>query len=124
MAKKSAGTSSPAFYEAVFKGSPKAVRGLLTGLALGLEDEVSVWYHCDEDIASADYMTLLETVPALRGPVSELVGAEPTPGETASAIELVLEGLHHSSLLAREELVEGRVYKDMFQEMVRGLEGA
>ena len=55
-----------------------------------------------EDISSADYMSLIESLPALRGPVSELVGAEPTQGETASAIELVLEGLHLSKRLNKD----------------------
>jgi magnesium chelatase subunit I len=60
-----------------------------------------------EDIASADYMSLLESLPALRGPVAELVGAEPTPGEVASAVELVLEGLHLSKRL-NKDAVGGR----------------
>ena len=64
-----------------------------------------------EDIASADYMALLETVPALRGPVSELVGAEPTPGETASAIEFVLEGLHLSKRLNKDAVGGRAQYK-------------
>ncbi len=64
-----------------------------------------------EDIASTDYMGLLETVPALRGPVSELVGAEPTPGETASAIELVLEGLHLSKRLNKDAVGGRAQYK-------------
>ncbi|MCP4434496.1 MAG: magnesium chelatase [Actinomycetia bacterium] len=55
-----------------------------------------------EDISSADYMSLIESLPAFRGPVSELVGAEPTQGETASAIELVLEGLHLSKRLNKD----------------------
>ena len=44
-----------------------------------------------------------------------------TPGETAAAMEFVLEGLHQSSLLAKEESIGGRVFKDMFEDMVRGL---
>ncbi len=57
-----------------------------------------------EDISSTDYLALLESVPALRGPVTELVGAEPTPGEAASAIELVLEGLHLSKRLNKDSV--------------------
>ena len=60
-----------------------------------------------EDIASADYLGLLESVPALRAPVTELVGAEPTPGEVASAVELILEGLHLSKRL-NKDAVGGR----------------
>ena len=54
MAKKAARQASPSFHEVVFKGSPKAVRGLLVGLALGADAPGQIWYHCDEDIAPAD----------------------------------------------------------------------
>ncbi len=60
-----------------------------------------------EDIASADYMGLIESLPSLRAPVAELVGPEPTPGEVASAVELVLEGLHLSKRL-NKDAVGGR----------------
>ncbi|MFV0316417.1 MAG: sigma 54-interacting transcriptional regulator [Microthrixaceae bacterium] len=66
--------------------------------ALGESDPVET----GEDIGSADYMALLESVPALRVPVGELVGAEPTPGEVASSIELILEGLHLSKRLNKD----------------------
>ncbi len=39
-----------------------------------------------------------------------------------AAMELVLEGLHQSSLLSRHELVDGRTYRDPFDDMVRSLE--
>ncbi len=78
---------------------------LLTSVVdqLGESDPVET----GEDIASGDYMGLLESLPALRGPVNELVGAEPTPGEVASAIELILEGLHLSKRL-NKDAVGGR----------------
>lgn len=47
-------TAAPAFHEVVLKGSPKAVRGLLAGLALGNGIDHQVWYHNDEDIAPAE----------------------------------------------------------------------
>jgi magnesium chelatase subunit I len=65
----------------------------------------------------------LDAVPGLRA-LAERHLPSADAAERAAAMELVLEGLHHSSLLARDELVEGRVYKDMFQEMVRGLKGS
>jgi len=40
----------------------------------------------------------------------------------AAGMEFVLEGLHQNSLLSRQELVQGRVYRDPFDEMVRNLE--
>ena len=39
--------------------------------------------------------------------------------EAAAAMEFVLEGLHQASLVAKEEVVGGRVYRDTFEEMVR-----
>jgi len=42
--------AAPAFYEAVFKGSPKAIRGLLTGLVLGSGGTAPFWFHEDADI--------------------------------------------------------------------------
>ncbi|MEZ4387341.1 MAG: hypothetical protein R3D98_07125 [Candidatus Krumholzibacteriia bacterium] len=38
------------FHEVVCKGSPKAVRGLLTGLALGADLPCRFWFHHDHDI--------------------------------------------------------------------------
>jgi len=38
------------FYEIVFKGSPKAIRGVLTGLALGAALPCDFWFHRDHDI--------------------------------------------------------------------------
>ena len=39
----------------------------------------------------------------------------------AAAMEFILEGLHQSSLLTKKELVDGRVYSDPFDEMVKSL---
>ena len=77
----------------------------LTAVVEALAESVPV--ETGEDIASGDYTDLLEATPALRAPVAELVGAEPTPGEVASAIELVLEGLHLSKRL-NKDAVGGR----------------
>jgi magnesium chelatase subunit I len=60
-----------------------------------------------EDLAAAAYVALLEEVPALAGPVEELVGPSASPGEVASAVELVLEGLHLSKRL-NKDAVGGR----------------
>jgi magnesium chelatase subunit I len=55
-----------------------------------------------EDVASQDYGALLQSVPALGGPVEALVGAEASPARVASAVELVLEGLHLSKRLNKD----------------------
>lgn len=43
-------------------------------------------------------------------------------GEELSGMELVLDGLHQGSLLSKERLLDGRVYKDPFGEMAASLE--
>ena len=60
-----------------------------------------------EDVASTDYVTLVNEVPALGAVVAEVAGREPTAGAVASAVELVLEGLHLSKRL-NKDAVGGR----------------
>jgi magnesium chelatase subunit I len=60
-----------------------------------------------EDVASADYLALVGEVPALQVPVAELVGESPSAAAVASAVELVLEGLHLSKRL-NKDAVGGR----------------
>jgi hypothetical protein len=36
-------------------------------------------------------------------------------------MEFVLEGLHNCALLAKDEVEGGRVFRDMFEDMMRGL---
>ena len=58
-----------------------------------------------DDVVDADYAALLATVPALTAPVQALLagddGAE-SPAMVASAVELVLEGLHLSKRLNKD----------------------
>ena len=63
--------------------------------------------HAGEDVASADLARLVEDVPALRGPVASLADGDESPAVVASAVELVLEGLHLSKRL-NKDAVEGR----------------
>jgi magnesium chelatase subunit I len=62
----------------------------------------------------------LAEVPGLAR-VAERYLAPAGSAERAAAMEFVLEGLHQSSLLAKDELAGGRVYRDMFEDMMRGL---
>ncbi|MGZ4682879.1 MAG: magnesium chelatase [Acidimicrobiales bacterium] len=55
-----------------------------------------------DDVASADYVRLVESMPALAQPVSQLVGENASPALVASAVEFVLEGLHLSKRLNKE----------------------
>ena len=60
-----------------------------------------------EDVASGDYLALVEELASLQVPVAELVGESPSPAAVASAVELVLEGLHLSKRL-NKDAVGGR----------------
>ncbi len=46
------------------------------------------------DMSTADYSKVLKTLPALQKPVANLAGSKAPAGEKASALELILEGLH------------------------------
>ena len=58
-----------------------------------------------DDVADTDYASLLATVPALTAPVQALLAddeAAESPAMVASAVELVLEGLHLSKRLNKD----------------------
>jgi magnesium chelatase subunit I len=57
-----------------------------------------------EDVASADYVAVVDELPSLRVPVAELVGEAPSPAAVASAVELILEGLHLSKRLNKDSV--------------------
>src|SRR5690606_7372571 len=63
--------------------------------------------HTGEDVSSGDLARLVEAVAALRGPVAELTGGDENPAVVASAVELVLEGLHLSKRL-NKDAIDGR----------------
>ncbi|MGH9297428.1 MAG: magnesium chelatase, partial [Acidimicrobiales bacterium] len=65
----------------------------------GFEDGRIV--HAGPDLSSADYVAVLEEIPPLRKPVLALAGSE-SPGILASAVELVLEGLHLTKRLNKD----------------------
>jgi magnesium chelatase subunit I len=80
------------------------------GGVLELSDEMS-----DEALARK-----LAEIPELEALARKYLGAK-TTGELAAGMELVLEGLHQASLLAKDEVVGGRTFRDMFEDMVKGL---
>jgi len=57
--------------------------------------------HTGDDVASADYVSALAMLPALREAVLPLAGGD-DPAALASAAELVLEGLHLSRRLNKD----------------------
>ncbi len=76
---------------------PPATLGQVVG---GFEEGRVV--HVGPDLASAEYASVLEQVPALGTPVKVLSAESESPAEIASALELVLEGLHLSKRLNKE----------------------
>jgi magnesium chelatase subunit I len=68
---------------------------------IGAFDETTI-IHAGDDVTSADYMGVLQSVPALREPVMRLTSGSESPGVVASAVEFVLEGLHLSKRLNKE----------------------
>ena len=73
-----------------------------------------------DDMLDKEYAESLEKVPGL-GPVVDEFLPQKTPATRAAAMELVLEGLHQHSLLAKEELATGSSYSDMLGIMLEGL---
>ena len=73
-----------------------------------------------DGLADAELQRVLAAVPGLAR-VAETWMKPASSAEHAAAMEFVLEGLHQSSLLAKDELAGGRVYRDMFEDMMRGL---
>ncbi len=66
--------------------------------------------HTGDDLASADYQDLLEGNPALATAVSELTDSA-DPAVLASAVELILEGLHLSKRLNKDAVGVRATYR-------------
>jgi magnesium chelatase subunit I len=67
--------------------------------------------HAGEDVTSAEYVALLDQHPALREAVAELAGGDESPASVASALELVLEGLHLSKRLNKDAVGSRATYR-------------
>jgi magnesium chelatase subunit I len=66
--------------------------------------------HTGDDVPSADYVAALAKLPALRSAVLPLAGGE-NPAAIASAVELVLEGLHLSRRLNKDAAGSRATYR-------------
>jgi magnesium chelatase subunit I len=64
-----------------------------------------------DDVPSAEYAQLVDTIPALREPVRTLIGDDESPAAVASGVEFVLEGLHLSKRLNKEAVGARAVYR-------------
>ncbi|MGQ0831356.1 MAG: magnesium chelatase [Microthrixaceae bacterium] len=67
--------------------------------------------HTGEDVTAAEYVALLEQQPALRDAVTELTGGDESAASVASAVELVLEGLHLSKRLNKDAVGARATYR-------------
>src|SRR5690606_20072829 len=75
--------------------------GQLRGVIDAFEDGRVV--HAGEDVSAADEVQFASEIPALRDAVVALVDGDERPGVVASAVEFVLEGLHLSKRLNKDE---------------------
>ncbi len=73
-----------------------------------------------DELTAAEHANAIAAVPGLDTLVSKHL--DPAAQDHGAAMELVLEGLHQSSVLAKEEIEGRRVFLDMFQTMFSGLE--
>jgi magnesium chelatase subunit I len=72
-----------------------------------------------DDLSDRDFAARLESVPGLRE-LAQSHLKETRGDELAVAMEFVLEGLHQSSLLAKEDLDRGILYCDMLGALYEG----
>jgi len=97
-----------------------------SGAGEGEFQPVISWFQGGKSVQLTDALTdaaLLErlsAIPKLEDLARRYLKTR-TPAGTAAGMEFVLEGLHQCSLLSKDETAGGRVFRDMFEDMVRGL---
>ena len=74
-----------------------------------------------DDLSDEELLARLAVVPSLEDQARRYLKPEGAV-ELATAMEFVIEALHQHSFLAKEELVGGRVYRDVFEEMARSFQ--
>jgi len=98
------------------KGRPRAdrYRPILDWFAAGNKIELS------DTMSDEDYLATLSAVPGL-DQVARKFLPEAFADAPGAAMELVLEGLHQNSMLAKEDVRRGASYSDMMGILMRGL---
>jgi magnesium chelatase subunit I len=76
-----------------------------------------------DEMPTREYMKELEKVPALRGLVSKHMPHLKDEREFASAMEFVLDGLHQSSRIAKDEVDHQTSYQDLVGTILAGRVG-
>ena len=95
---------------AVLQVFKKRVSSAKIGEVIALFEE-GVIAHAGEDIASAQYVELFNQVPPLRELVVAAVGNTESVAQIASGVEFVLEGLHLSKRLNKDESGSRATYR-------------
>jgi magnesium chelatase subunit I len=72
-------------------------------------------------LADGDLFTRLESVPGLQALASRHMPSD-DDAVLAAVMEIALDGLFQSSLLGRQDVIGGRVYRDVFDEMAASLD--
>ncbi len=67
--------------------------------------------HTGQDMTSGELAALVEQVPALREPVGALTEGDPSPASIAAAVEFILEGLHLSKRLNKDDSGTSATYR-------------
>jgi hypothetical protein len=98
---KSTKTVKPSFYEVIFKGSPQAVRGLLTGMALAGQEPQSAFFNFESGVFHEELGEKLAELVHLRHHDCHLI----IDGVTATRIKKTAARIQESSGL---ELVSCR----------------
>jgi magnesium chelatase subunit I len=81
----------------------------LSGIVDAFDEGLSV--EVGSQTPSGAYVALVGEIPALGEAAASIVGATPTPGVLAAAVELVLEGLHLTRRLNKDVLPGGVTYR-------------
>jgi magnesium chelatase subunit I len=76
--------------------APEGTRGVVTSFEEGAVADIG------EDIPSAQLAALVDSIPALRGPVHAIAGDDASVAEVAAAVSFVLEGLHLAKRLNKD----------------------
>jgi magnesium chelatase subunit I len=71
-----------------------------------------------DDLGDVELYERMCCIPSLELVATQYLDCEQRP-EIAAAMEFILEGLHQSALLSREDLLGVSVYRDTFEDMVR-----
>jgi magnesium chelatase subunit I len=90
-------------------------RPILDWFSSGTRLEVS------DTMTAEEHQELLAAVPGLEDLARKHLGVQDGP-ELGAAMEFILEGLHQSSVLAKEDVEGRKVFLDMFQTMFSALE--